>query len=115
MVHLPKKSCLKIKTYLLLSDEVSCQYCNQTYQCEANIIFEHTKTCNIVTRPDISYRFVCPHYPCNYHTLRCSHMKQHINTHYGFKMFRCPFCTYYSTQNCTLTRHLRIIHNKVNT
>lgn len=93
-----------------LSD-VICYHCNLLLSSSTDILLRHSKTCSSVDRPDKTYKYVC----ClcenlNYKTYYSTSMLSHIRSHLGDKSFKCPHCTYQSTQPQHLKRHIRMRH-----
>lgn len=85
-----------------------CRFCNCLLESNTEILVEHSKICEFVTRLHTDYNYTCLF--CEYHTYDRSRMRLHVRTHIGDKPFKCTICDHTSSQKGPLKIHMRLKH-----
>lgn len=95
-----------------ISEFLKCEYCDGIVSSDINELLLHCKSCEYITRADVSHRYVC--YTCEYHTHDSSKMKRHLRIHARKKPFKCVHCIYSAKTIGSLKLHIQLKHKYVN-
>lgn len=90
------------------SKNYKCTHCDESMRLKSSesvdSLVMHGKICTGFARPRPGKcEFTC--FACNYSSNKKSCMFDHVRLHLGVKPYKCPFCSYCTSNKPSLKRH----------